>query len=94
MHIEHTTHARGGRFQAAADGQELGHLDYVRLEDGLIDANHTWVGEAARGRGVADALLQALAAFAAAERLRIRPSCSYVAKKLPRSHPELLENGA
>ncbi|MCP2039900.1 putative GNAT family acetyltransferase [Neisseria sp. HSC-16F19] len=91
MHIEHSQNAHGGRFQAAADGQELGHLDYVRLSDTLVDANHTWVSEAARGRGVADALLQALAAFAAEQQLSIRPSCSYVAKKLPRSHPELLE---
>lgn len=94
MHIEHLPHHGGGRFQAAANGQELGHLDYTRLSPTLIDAHHTWVSEAARGRGVAEALLQALAAFATQEALHIRPSCSYVAHKLPHSHPRLLEPSA
>ena len=89
MQIEHQTTAHGGRF-SAHDGQTaLGHLDY-RRNDAVLDAHHTFVDPKARGRGVAEALLHALAAYAQTEHATIRPSCSYVAKKLPQLYPQLL----
>lgn len=92
MHIQHPPQAGGGRFSACEHDQTLGQLDYRRLDDRVIDAHHTFVDPAARG--VAEALLQALADHAQAENLRIRPSCHYVAQKLPRSHPHLLAEPA
>ena len=89
MQIDHQTTAHGGRF-SAHDGQTaLGHLDYHR-SGAVMDAHHTFVDPEARGRGVAEALLNALAAYAQAEHAAIRPSCSYVAKKLPQLYPQLL----
>lgn len=90
MNIEHDSQADGGRFSARNEGHVLGHLDYRRLADGVLDAHHTFVDPAARGRGVAEALLHALTAYAQAEQTTILPSCSYVAKKLPNHHPELV----
>lgn len=56
-------------------------LDYQRAGDG-IDFHHTWVPASQRGHGIAEALVRAGLAWAAAERLPVRASCSYVQKWL------------
>ena len=89
MQINHQTTAHGGRFSASDGPTALGHLDYHRSA-AVLDAHHTFVDPQARGRGVAEALLNALAAYAQAEHATIRPSCSYVAKKLPQLYPQLV----
>ena len=58
MQIEQLAQPQGGRFQAAAEGQEPGRLDYVRLSDTPIGAKHTRASGAARGRGMAEKLPQ------------------------------------
>lgn len=50
-------------------------------------ANHTFVPPEARGRGIAQALVEAMVADARARGFTIEPQCSYVAA-LFRRHPE------
>ena len=70
---------QGGCLSATRDGQELGHLDF----------NHTFVTPEARSDGVAAALLDALAEHVQTHHLRLRASCSYVAKMMPRRYPQI-----
>lgn len=75
------------RFEAMIDGR-LSVADY-RLggEGGVITFTHTGVPLEQRGRGIAAALVGAALAWARAQRLRVVPSCSYVARFMQR-HPE------
>jgi len=50
-----------------------------------IAADHTFVDESLRGRGVGKALLDALAAHAAAREWEIRAVCPFVVKWFERS---------
>ncbi len=74
-----------GRFQARVEGQ-LCVADY-RLADGVMSVTHTEVPPALQGRGIAAALVQALLDHAQAQRLKVRPLCSY-ARAYMRRHPE------
>ena len=74
-----------GRFQARVDGR-LCVADY-RLADGVITVTHTEVPPALEGRGIAGALMQALLDHAGANRLKVRPLCSYASAYM-RRHPE------
>ena len=80
---------QGGCLSATRDGQELGHLDFNALAADLIDAHHTFVTPEARSDGVAAALLDALAEHVQTHHLRLRASCSYVAKMMPRRYPQI-----
>jgi predicted GNAT family acetyltransferase len=59
---------------------------YRRDGDTLL-LHHTEVPAALQGRGLAAALVQAALAWARAERLRVRPTCGYVAAYM-RRHPD------
>lgn len=83
MRIEHD--ADGGRFVAYDDeNRRLGEIVYEK-KDGDLWATHTRVGEAHRGQGVAEKLLDALAAHAEKEGKKIVPICSYVATAFERA---------
>lgn len=57
----------------------LGEITFIPLESQRqIIADHTYVSPAARGTGIARELLDALAAHARENGLRIVPQCSYV----------------
>lgn len=62
----------------------IARLDYERVGADAVDFTHTFVPPELRGRGLAEALVQAGLDWAAAERLHVRASCSYVAKYLQR----------
>lgn len=62
--------------------------EYVRGVDELV-LTRTFVQPALRGRGLAETLVRAALDFARAERLRVIPTCSYVAAFVDR-HPELV----
>ncbi len=72
-------------FVAEIDGA-LALCAYRRDGDTLV-LHHTEVPPALQGRGLAAALVQAALDWARAERLVVRPTCSYVAAYL-RRHPE------
>lgn len=57
-------------------------LDYRLLPDQGINFHHTYVPEALRGRGVAEALVRAGLAWATQESLHIQASCWYVQRFL------------
>jgi predicted GNAT family acetyltransferase len=83
LQIEHLP--EHGRFQARVDDR-LCVADY-RLADGVLTVTHTEVPPALQGRGIAGALIQALLDHAGAQRLKVRPLCSY-ARAYMRRHPE------
>ena len=92
MRIEHDQEKN--KFEAYDDsGARMGEIAYVPRR-GALSANHTWVSDEFRGRGVAGKLLDALVAFAVAGDLKIIPICSYVAsafEKNPERYREVME---
>ena len=73
------------RIETYVEGM-LSKIDY-QVEDGRIYYYHTEVPPALQGRGLAAALVQAALDWARAQRLQVRPSCSYVAAYM-RRHPQ------
>lgn len=60
-------------------------LEY-ELHDGIIDMYHTGVPTAYRGQGIAKVLVEDALKYAETEKLKVRPSCSYVLKYVT-EHP-------
>jgi predicted GNAT family acetyltransferase len=84
--IHHDTTA--SRFEAQVDG---GRAECAyRLGGGVMNIVHTEVPPRSEGRGIAAALVQAALAHARTQRLRVRPSCSYVRAYMWR-HPDTLD---
>ncbi len=52
--------------------------------------HHTYVPSPLEGQGIAATLVAAALAYARHEGLRVRPTCSYVARYM-RRHPETLD---
>jgi uncharacterized protein (DUF924 family)/predicted GNAT family acetyltransferase len=63
---------------------------HYRRSGGLLVLHHTEVPPAAQGQGLAATLVAAALAWARAEGLQVRPTCSYVASYM-RHHPETLD---
>ena len=77
-----------GRFEVRL-GEEVAYAEYRLLATGVLFP-HTEVPPASEGRGIAAALVQAALAYARAQGLRVRPSCSYV-RSYMRRHPDTLD---
>lgn len=78
------------QFHFITDNQFIaGKLAYRYLSDNHIDVFSTRVDNAFQGQGIAGELYNALIEFAVQQQLKITPSCSYIATKMARSHPEL-----
>lgn len=60
-------------------------IHWTAVDAHTIAADHTFVDESLRGRGVGKALLDALAAHAAARGWKIRAVCPFVVKWFERS---------
>lgn len=75
MTVEHDE--KGSRFFVRVAGDEAA-LTYTRIGPRLIDLQHTYVPEIARGHGVADALAEAAFAYAREHGDRVVPSCPFV----------------
>lgn len=82
VEVRHNAGAR--RYEATVDG----HLSVCAYEDapGRRIFTHTEVPPALRGRGIAEQLVRAALADAAAARLKVVPACSYVARFITRHH--------
>ena len=65
-------------------------LQYSLPGQRLIDLEHTYVPESARGHGAAEALALAAFDYARTNKLRVVPSCPFIRKWLA-GHAELLE---
>lgn len=81
--VRHNAGAK--RFEALVDGY-LSVVDYT-FEGEVVVFTHTFVPPELRGRGLAEKLVRAALAWAAAEKRRIVPACSYV-DTFVRRHPE------
>ena len=68
-----------GVFAIEHEGRRVADLSYHRSGPDLV-VTHTWVDPSRRGQGDAKRLVDALVAFARAEKSKIVPLCSYVAK--------------
>ncbi|AEW76297.1 hypothetical protein CF65_00166 [Aggregatibacter actinomycetemcomitans HK1651] len=85
MHIQHEQNAEQGAFFILDEQQRrIAELTYFFIDDNTINADHTYVSEALRGQGVADKLYQALVEFIREKQLKLKPTCSYIAKKWQR----------
>ena len=77
-----------GRYVATAEGVgEESELTISKVSPTLIIADHTYVPDALRGRGIAEALAGRLIADARAKGQRIVPLCPFVRAQSLR-HPE------
>ena len=65
----------------------LAELTYHQTAPEVIDIDHTYVPPAARGRGVAAALVRRAVDYARAEGWKLQASCWYAAEWI-RTHPE------
>ena len=82
--IRHDEQAR--RFEARFP-EGTATLAYAPAGEGVINMYTTYVPPALRGRGIASRLVEAAMAWARASRLRVVPSCWYVAEWMG-THPE------
>ncbi len=89
--IRHERADRGGLFLLEEDGRQVGELHY-QLAGGRMMITHTEVAARLRGGGLARELVDAAAAWARAEKLKILPLCSYAGAVLQSSpaHADLL----
>ena len=85
MAIEVTNNREANRLEVKLNG-ETAFADY-RITGGGIVFPHTVTPEAFRGRGVASALVREGMKFAAEQKLKVIPLCSFFAGYIAR-HPE------
>lgn len=83
-------HKAEQQFIFMLDDLVAGKLLYRYLSEQKIDAFHTKVDKAFQGKGIAGELYLALIDFAKEENLKIKPSCSYIEKRMLKSHPEFI----
>ena len=80
--ITHEGDDRSGEYRAEVKGSEhVGRLTWTAKGDGVRAAEHTLVPPPIGGQGIAMQLVEAMVADAKEEGFRIRPDCSYVARK-------------
>lgn len=72
------------RFEVSIGGH-LAHLDYMR-GNGLLDMNHTLVPKELEGRGIGSLLARFALDYAAANDLKVIPTCPFVKVYIDR-HP-------
>lgn len=60
--------------------EKMGHIAWKVLEDGVLNANGTFVDPNFRGQGVAQYLLKELVMYARHENKKIFATCSFVVK--------------
>lgn len=87
LEIGHDLNNGGGRYWAMVEGGSA-ELTYRNHKPGVILIDHTFVPEAARGRDIAQQLVERAVADARANNLKIIPQCPYVAS-LFRRRPDL-----
>jgi uncharacterized protein len=79
--------AKGRYVAKIADIDGEGELTYTHINPNLISADHTFVPDSFRGKGVARALAQRLVDDARAQGVKIIPLCPYVNAER-RKHPD------
>jgi len=85
--IGHDVNNEGGRYWAEVEGGSA-ELTYRIKGESVIIIDHTFVPPAARGRDIAQRLVERVAADARVRGLKIIPQCSY-ADRLFKRRPDL-----
>ena len=80
--IQHATAQQ--RFELTADGVTA--VAEYQLDGSRVIFTHTFVPPEMRGKGLAESLVRAALAWARAEKLKVVPQCSYVARFIERHH--------
>lgn len=78
MQKQHEIIEEAGRLYIRDDAGIIARLDFSRAEDLALVVSSTYVDPGHRGKGLAKALLDALAVKARASGVRIVPLCPYV----------------
>lgn len=86
MDIAHIHLDNGGAFFVQSAGRRIGELRYTR-QDQQIVVNSTWVEPRARGRGLAESLVESAVRVARHHDWVVVPACSYVEYAF-NTHPE------
>lgn len=69
---------QGEFYQEDANGKRIAEIQFRWQDERIIIADHTWVDDSLKGKGVARELLNALVEFARTQHLKIVAKCSYV----------------
>lgn len=80
--------AKGGRYFVVMPNGEQSRLTYVASGEGRIIADHTFVPPAYRNQGVGEAMVARLVADARSHKLKITPTCWFVADEFARNRPD------
>lgn len=86
MDISVTDAPDASRYEARADGEVAGVIDYTRDGD-VLDMTHTEVRPEHQGQGTASTLVRGALDDVRRRGLRITPSCSYVRSWIGK-HPD------
>ena len=76
-----------GSLTAQSDGELVGRIQFVPLDEGTIDLNHTEVLPDYEGRGYGRELVRAAVDFARTNGLKLKASCPF-AEKVLNHNPE------
>lgn len=79
--VQHDPEA--GRFYVEVDGSTA-YLDYVRLDEHTLDFRQTFVPPVLRGRGLGGDIVRFALNHARKTRLRVVPTCTFVAGTIRR----------
>lgn len=79
-------HEINKRFFINLEGEKA-EIEYRQEGDGVINFLHTFVPENFRGEGIAEQLVQEALEFARSHKLRVIPSCRFIASYI-RRHEE------
>lgn len=88
MKIMHKKEAQKGKFVIEIDNKEAGYLKYEIFPNGNINANGTLVYDDYRDQKLGKPLFDELIDYARENKLKIYPSCPYVAIMF-KKHPNL-----
>ncbi len=80
MEVKHTALNNRGKFHLEKDGEDIGEMTYVFINDKHIDINHTFIEEAFRGKDLGLKLVKASVDFMKAHHLKAITTCPYVKK--------------
>jgi uncharacterized protein len=86
VELEVTDHPEQARFEARADGEAVGFVDY-RVRDGEIALLHTETDSRLRRQGIGGRLVQSSLDSARERHLAVLPYCSFVRRWIA-DHPE------
>lgn len=67
------------------ENDEVGYIQYTKVNDHVIDVTTTYVNEKYRGQGIAGKLFEQLVLYSRNHNYKIIPSCSYIKNKLEKS---------